>query len=67
MTQEEKIHQLQVAANITGIHLKYKHLDMLITMYDLIITTDGAATIQDVMLKADEVAERNKDKMAWEE
>ena len=66
MTQEDKIHAMQVALNIVGIHMKYKHIDAIVALYELIVATDSAATINDVMLKYKEVEERNKEKMPWE-
>jgi hypothetical protein len=62
MTHEEKINYMKIAAGIAGYGFDKKGLDMLVSMYDLVIEKKGDTDLDSIVKIKYAVEERDKDK-----
>lgn len=60
MTHEEKINYMKVAAGIVGYGFDKKSLDMLISIYDLVLEKKGGTDLDSIVTVKHEVEERNE-------
>lgn len=58
MTQEQKINYMRIAAGIVGYGFDNKGLDMLVSLYDLVIEKQGETDINSVCKVEAEVKKR---------
>lgn len=58
MTHEEKINYLRISAGICGFSIQNEHLDLLISLYELILEKKGDGRIDDIVEVELEVKER---------
>jgi len=58
MTQEEKIKYMAIAASICHFHLKEQEMDLLVSLYDLILEKKGDADLKAIARIQLEVNER---------
>lgn len=58
MTHEEKINYMRIAAGIAGFGMKNEHLDLLVSVYELILEKKGKGNIEDVVKIESEVKHR---------
>jgi hypothetical protein len=62
MTHEEKINYMKIAAGIVGYGFETKGLDMLVSIYDLVIEKQGDADLRSIVKVEVEVKERDKER-----
>jgi hypothetical protein len=48
MTQEQKINYMRIAADLCQFHFKEEHMDLLISLYELVLEKKGNADMRDV-------------------
>lgn len=58
MTHEEKIKYMQIATGIVGYGFDEKGLDMLVSIYDLVIEKKGSANLENILQVKEEVNKR---------
>jgi hypothetical protein len=58
MTHEEKINYLRIAAGICGYGFKNEQLDLLISLYELVIKKQGTTDLESVVAIEQEVKHR---------
>ena len=58
MTHEEKINYMRIAAGIAGFGIKNEHLDLLVSVYELILKKKEKSGIEDVVKIESEVKHR---------
>lgn len=58
MTHEQKITYMRIAAGICGFSFKPEHLDLLVSMYEVVLEKEGEGTISDLCKIEAEVKER---------
>jgi hypothetical protein len=58
MTHLEKINYMRISAGICGYKFSNEQLDLLISLYDLILSKEGETNIKDVVRIESEVKER---------
>lgn len=58
MTPEEKLNYMRIAAGIVGYSFDRKGLDMLVSVYDLVIEKQGDADLRSIVKVECEVVER---------
>jgi hypothetical protein len=58
MTHEEKIKYMQIAMGVCCFGFKPDQLDLLVSIYELIITKEGEANLRDISVVKREVQER---------
>jgi len=49
MTHDEKINYMRIAAGMASFNLTNAHLDLLVSLYELVIKTEGEGTISDAV------------------
>lgn len=49
MTHEEKINYLRIASGICGFSIQNEHLDLLISLYELVLEKKGNGKIDDIV------------------
>lgn len=59
MDHEEKIRYMRIAAGIAGFNIREKDLDLLVSMYELILEKKEKGNIQDVTIIEDQVKKRS--------
>ena len=62
MTHEEKINYMKIAAGIVGYGIETRGLDMLVSMYDLVIEKKGDTDLHSIVTVEFEVNEREKER-----
>jgi hypothetical protein len=62
MTHEEKINYMKIAAGIVGYGIETKGLDMLVSIYDLVIEKQGDTDLHSIVKVEVEVNERDKER-----
>ena len=62
MTHEEKINYMKIAAGIVGYGIETKGLDMLVSIYDLVIEKQGDTDLHSIVKVEVEVNEREKER-----
>jgi hypothetical protein len=63
MTHEEKINYMKIAAGIVGYGFDKKGLDMLISMYDLVLEKKGETDLHSIVKVECAVEEREKERV----
>jgi hypothetical protein len=63
MTHEEKINYMRIAAGIVGYGFDTKGLDMLISIYDLVIEKKGETDLRSIVKVECAVEEREKERV----
>lgn len=58
MTHEQKIEFMRLATGMCGFGIAYKELDLLVSIYELIIEKEGNATMRDAAQVEDDVKKR---------
>lgn len=58
MTHEEKINYMRIAAGVAGFGIKNEHLDLLVSIYELILEKRGKGNINDIVDVEGEVKKR---------
>ena len=58
MTHEEKINYMKIATGIVGYGFEHKHLDMLVSIYELVIKNKGKTDLEMVCEIEAEVKKR---------
>lgn len=58
MTHEEKVEYMRIAAGIVGYGLEKKGLDMLVSMYDLVLQKQGDTDLRSIINIQMEVEKR---------
>ncbi len=48
MTHEEKINYMRIATGMAGFTIKNYHLDLLVSVYELVIEKEGKSSVDDV-------------------
>lgn len=66
MTHEEKIKYMGYAAGLVGYHFKPEGLDLMISLYDLILEKQGDTTLRDTCKVEDDVKKRDEIKKKQE-
>lgn len=66
MTQEEKINYMSIVTKIVGYPISKKDLDMIVSLYDLIIEKQGETDVESVIKVQFEVEERRKENLIKE-
>lgn len=61
MTHKEKINYMKIAAGIVGYGFDEKGLDMLVSMYDLVLEKQGQTDLKQIVKVQYEVEEREKE------
>lgn len=64
MTHEEKINYMRIATRIVGYSLDEKGLDMLISIYELIIDTQGETDLSLIFKIQSDVNHRAKERLS---
>jgi hypothetical protein len=64
MKHEEKINYMKIAAGIVGFGFDTKGLDMLVSMYDLVIEKKGDTDLNSIVKVECAVEEREKERAA---
>jgi hypothetical protein len=59
MTQEEKINYMRISSGICGFSIQNKHLDLLVSLYELVCKKEGSAKIDDIVAVELEVKKRD--------
>lgn len=49
MTHDEKIQYLKIALGIAGLGVDHKHLNLMISIYELVLEKKGETTLDDVI------------------
>jgi hypothetical protein len=49
MTNEEKINYMRISAGICGFSFKNEHLDLLVSLYELVLKQKGRTKLDDVV------------------
>lgn len=60
MSHDDKIKYMEIAANLCKFHFKTKDLDLLISLYELVIDKEGDANLKDVAKIEADLNERYK-------
>jgi hypothetical protein len=63
MTHDEKINYLRMSLNICSFQIKQQDIDLILTMYEMILLKKGDATIQDTLKIENQVKEKYKAKL----
>ena len=63
MTHEEKINYMKIAAGIVGYGFDKKGIDMLVSMYDLVLEKKGDADLHSMVKVECAVEEREKERI----
>jgi len=58
MTHEEKVNYMRIAAGVAGMGFTNHQLDLLISLYDVIIEKEGMTNLQDIIKVEMQVDER---------
>jgi len=67
MEHKEKINYMRMASNLTGFGFPEKELDMLVSLYDLILEKKGETSLEDIAKVQVEIEERNQIEVKQEE
>ena len=67
MTHDKKIHYMQLAVGMCNFGIHDRDLDLLVSMYELIIKMEGGTTMHDALDVKEQVKERWIKKAAEEE
>lgn len=59
MTHEKKIDFMRIASGICGFGIPYKELDLLVSIYELVIEKQGEATLMDALKVQEDVKSRD--------
>lgn len=62
MTQEQKINYMKISTGIVGYVFDYKGLDMLVSIYELVIEKEGKTDLSTVLKVQEEVKIRADNK-----
>lgn len=49
MTHEEKINYMRMAAGMAGFGIKEEHLDLLVSLYEMVLEKQGDSTVRDAL------------------
>lgn len=49
MTHEEKVNYMRISAGICGYGFKNEHLDLLVSLYELVLEKQGKGSIEDIV------------------
>lgn len=60
MTHEEKINYMRIATGIAGFGIKNEHLDLLVSIYELVLEKKGKTDMISCLNVEDEVKKREK-------
>ncbi len=60
MTQEEKINYMRIAASVCGFGFKNEQLDLMVSLYELILEKKGESDIASISKIEEDVKEREK-------
>jgi hypothetical protein len=63
MTHEEKINYMKIALGICSFSLKIEDIDLIVSIYDLVIDKKGSGNIHDVLKVQESVKDRYKTKI----
>jgi hypothetical protein len=63
MTHEEKVNYMKIATGMVGYGFEKKGLDMLVSMYDLVLEKKGKTDLDSVVKVEFEVEEREKQRI----
>lgn len=66
MEHEEKINYMRIAAGIAGFGINNEHLDLLVSLYELVLKKKGKGNIDDVVDIEYEVKKRHELKKTQE-
>lgn len=58
MSHEEKIHFMKIAAGICGYGFSYQQLDLLVSLYEFVCSTEGQGSVKDVLAVEQAVKKR---------
>ena len=59
MTQEEKINYMRISAGVCGYGFKNEQLDLLVSLYELVLEKKGEGAIADIAKIESEVKKRS--------
>lgn len=62
MTHDQKIKYMNMAAGICGFGIGEKHLDMLVSTYELVLEKEGQTSVHDMARVENEVNQRQEAK-----
>lgn len=63
MTHKEKIGYMRIAAGIAGFSIKNEHLDLLVSLYEIVLEKKEKTTVEDAIIIEHEVEVRTKQKL----
>ena len=66
MTHEEKVNYMKIAAGIVGYGFEKKSLDMLVSIYDLVLEKRGKTDLHSIVKIQCEVEDREKQRIEAE-
>lgn len=66
MTHEEKVNYMKIAAGIVGYGFEKKSLDMLVSLYDLVLEKKGKTDLHSIVKIQCEVEDREKKRIEAE-
>jgi hypothetical protein len=66
MTHEEKIKYMGYAAGLCGYHFKPDGLDLLVSLYELVLQKEGETTLKDALAIQSDVKKRDDIKVKTE-
>lgn len=58
MSHEEKIHFMKIAAGICGYGFSYQQLDLFVSLYEFVCSTEGQGSVKDVLAVEQAVKKR---------
>lgn len=58
MTHNEKIDYMRISAGVCGFSFQQEHLDLLVSIYELILEKKGSAKLDDIVCVEQAVKER---------
>jgi len=62
MTHEQKINYMRISAGIAGFTMENKYLDLLVSMYELVMKKQGSAKLDEIVEVELQVREREKER-----
>lgn len=63
MSHDEKINYMRIACNIAAFNLKNEHLDLLVSLYEIVVKKQGKTDVKDVIQIEKEVSERETERL----
>jgi hypothetical protein len=62
MTHNQKINYMRIAAGISGFSIQNEHLDLLVSVYEMVTEKEGKTSLSDIVNVEHEVEKRSKER-----